>query len=109
MAAMTAADLEAELLEQLARLEASRPGAARAGLREGWEAAQASLAAEVAARTGVPAEFTRGQLAHREAIRQQATHTHEALRTVADTAFVASVMAAAAYTLAAGKPRAAKG
>jgi len=109
MAAMTATEVDAFLHRQLAQLEAVRPGAARAGRDGGWEAAQTALVAEVAARTGLPAEFVRGQLAQRELVRTTAQHAHEALRTMADTGFVAAVLAAAAYALAAGKPRAGKG
>ncbi len=109
MAAMTATDLAGYLTGQLAQLEAVRPGAARAGRDGGWESAQTALVAEVAARTGLPAEFVRGQLTQRELVRTTAQHAHEALRTMADTGFVATVLAAAAWTLAAGKPRAGKG
>lgn len=109
---MTAADLDALnafLRAELARLERLRPGAARAGLHQGWSAAQGQFAAEVAGKTGLSAEFVRDQLAQRELVRQQATHAHEALRTVADSALISSLTAAAAWTLAAARPRAGKG
>lgn len=99
---MTAPELDGFLRGQLAELERLRPGGARpGGLRAGWEAAQASLAAAVADTTGLPEAFVRELLGRRELARQPGyVSCQEATREAADNGFVSAVMAAAAWTAA---------
>lgn len=100
---MTAGELDGFLRDQLAQLDAQRPGAARPGyLRnpERFQEAKAVLRASVAGKTGVAAEFVADLLDRRELVRQPTHHNPEALAEAADTGFVASVMAAAAWTAA---------
>lgn len=97
---MSAWELDAFLRDQMAALEAQRPGTARLRPRGGWDAARAAFTAAVADKTGVDAAFTADLLERRELLRQ-ATHAHEAIRAAADAWLVSALMAAAAWTAAA--------
>lgn len=101
---MTAAELDRFVREKLSDLETFRPGAARPGRR--WNEARAEFTAAVADKTGVDAALVAELLDRREVIRRTGhTSCAEQHREAADTAFVTAVMAAAAVTAAAGKPR----
>jgi hypothetical protein len=104
---MTVPELDGWLRGQLAELEGQRPGAARPGyLRGRWGEARAAFAAATAERTGLPGEYVGELLERRDQVRRSAQHSFEAWRLAADDGFVAAVMAAAAWTKAAARPRA---
>lgn len=103
---MTAPELDRYVRDQMAVLEAQRPGAARTARRAKWDEARAAFTAAVADRTGVDAGFVADLLEQRDLVRQSAAHSFEAWRLAADDMFVTAVMAAAALTAAAAPSRA---
>lgn len=103
---MTAQELDGWLRGQLEQLDQERPGTARpAYFRERYEQALAGFTAAVAGRTGLAAGYVGELLARREVIRQASPHERDTLAEAADTGFVSAVIAAAAWTAAAARPR----